>query len=191
MTIRGPLQVEEYRGGASRPLALLHQVVQALGEITIRVRDLGPDELGRAWWADNMIDLHREMDHTEWQSTLIHELLHLLRGPADLDDEEIEEATVEHLAEVYLLSDGGESLRLQRQTWRRDEIDLVSGGFNVVDPVPAPRTAEGPSPGPRHAVIVPSPRHALGDDPAAGPSLEADGEWVIGRARRFSRINQH
>jgi hypothetical protein len=81
------------------PIALvLREVLARRGEVTIRVADLSDvGFMGRTWFATQSIELDAGLPDEEWRPTLVHELLHLLRGPAGVENAAVEEVEVERL----------------------------------------------------------------------------------------------
>lgn len=81
-------------------LCLLTQLMRLLEQrpsgISIRLGDdLAPDELGCVDFMTNTITITATATLREFRSTLAHEFVHLLRGPALVGQEDAEEALVE------------------------------------------------------------------------------------------------
>lgn len=124
---------------------LLWSALEAHGEITLRAAEL-PGLLGETDFVRRTVTFARDLDPAQWRATLGHELLHLLRGPALVDDVEHEEAEVRRLTAQMLvptvaaLADAGSD-------WRREDVtriaaraavdeDTVAAGLGLPHPPP-------------------------------------------------------
>lgn len=85
-------------------LTTFHAALLQHGEIVIRVLD-DPEMDGLTTFGDHAIYIHRDLGPEKFRATLIHELLHLLRGPSGADPWSIarEEDTIEAaVAQMFL-----------------------------------------------------------------------------------------
>jgi hypothetical protein len=57
----------------------------------------------------------------EWRCTLLHELVHLARGPVPPDQADAEEDIVNHLTSLLLLPDA-EELIMRQGPWTREQM---------------------------------------------------------------------
>jgi len=83
----------------------LREALARHGEITIRIADL-PGMYG-ATFADNAIWIAHDLPSEQWRPTLVHELLHVLRGSfTDVDVEESHIRGIVEDVEALLLAAG-------------------------------------------------------------------------------------
>lgn len=75
-------------------LLLLRELLIAHGEVTIRRADLGA-LMGLTHFDENRVYLDASLQPGDWWETLLHELIHLRRGPAGCHLADVEEAHVE------------------------------------------------------------------------------------------------
>ena len=88
------------------------------GGVTIKTAELS-GALGMTLFASRVILLDPRQNDRQWRCTLLHELIHLCRGPVAPEDAEREEDIVSHLASLLLLPDGPQ---LATQFWTMDEM---------------------------------------------------------------------
>lgn len=76
-------------------LTHLCNLLDRLHSITIKRGDTAPDELGSVEFDARLITISRTATAGEFRATLAHEMVHLLRGPTYVDEEEAEERIVD------------------------------------------------------------------------------------------------
>jgi len=82
-------------------IAALHEALDAVPELCVRKADLPPSRHGHIHYPSNTITIARHADLPLFSSALMHELVHLRRGPGFVDEVAWEEARV--LRETALL----------------------------------------------------------------------------------------
>lgn len=75
-------------------LAALHDALDILPGLAIRKGTLPPKQYGRIHYPTNTITIATEADVPTFASALMHELVHLKRGPGYADEIAVEEALV-------------------------------------------------------------------------------------------------
>jgi len=71
--------------------AFMLDLLRQLPDITIRLGELGAATYGAVSFASRTITISNCVTPNEFRSTLVHELVHLARGPAYVGDEDLEE----------------------------------------------------------------------------------------------------
>lgn len=137
---------------ATCPLTLLRRVIAERGHVTLRLADLdelpGGPGLGHTSFEDGVVDLHHDQTDGQWRASLLHELVHLLRGPAHATGAAIEERVVQRQTALQLVPIGPALGEIPR-AWQSDELHEIAARAGV-DPgtvrdavmspvVPAPR----------------------------------------------------
>jgi hypothetical protein len=112
------------------PIALgLREVLARDGEVTIRTADLRPGRYGETHFVDRLISLATDLPDGEWRPTLVHELLHLIRGPVRLRDADTEETEVERITQdverlLVAARTRGDYMRPYQREWLRERREL-------------------------------------------------------------------
>lgn len=143
-------------GAADRAVCLattLRQALQRHGEITIRERDLR-GLMGLTAFESKTVTLDPDLDPGEWRATLVHELLHLLRGPVPHRLADTEEAVIRRETGQTLVP-GAAELAESRPTWTADEMQSLAARYQVdrgvIEDAISPPTLPFPIPAPRPA----------------------------------------
>lgn len=144
--------------GALQLVTLLRQAL-ARGPITITNGDLA-GLLGVTTYADRTVVLDQTQDDRTWYVSLVHELLHLVRGPVAPDQVQAEEEAVEHATASMLVRNASALARLAHR-WTRPQMRILAAGYQVdLDTV---TVALNP---PTRPMLVVRPRH-VGSDAVA------------------------
>lgn len=97
---------------------LLQDVLRERGSVTFTVGpDLESDRYAETVFATSTVTFDPDLDQVEFTESVCHELLHVLRGPALVDEEEAEEAEVERLATGLLY--GADDVFIDQDAHRR------------------------------------------------------------------------
>lgn len=90
-------------------MSLLQAVLEQHGTVTLRavkkfraVDGLPATRVGETSFGTNRVSVRRDLDPTLFLHTLTHELVHLQRGPALVDEVHAEETVVEDQAQTLL-----------------------------------------------------------------------------------------
>lgn len=112
-------------------LRLVNTLRNALrdGPITITTADLD-GILGVTMFADRTIALSDDQDDETWRTTLVHELLHLIRGPVAPDQTQDEEEAIEHATAVLMVPNGAVLAGLQNR-WTRQQMCVLAAAHRV------------------------------------------------------------
>lgn len=71
--------------------AFMLELLRHLPDVTVRLGELGADTYGAVSFVNRTITISNCVTPNEFRSTLVHELVHLWRGPAYVGDEDLEE----------------------------------------------------------------------------------------------------
>lgn len=106
----------------------LRDVLVRHGDLTIRMADLN-GALGRTQFATRTVHLAPGQSLPEMRSTLVHELVHLLRGPVPRRLAATEEVAVQHQTARILVPDGPELAA--RRRWTDEDMQELAARYLV------------------------------------------------------------
>lgn len=69
------------------------------GSVTISTADDLGDLMGLTTFDGQLVELAADLNPDEWRTTLVHELLHVLRGPCGRENVDAEELHIERLVD--------------------------------------------------------------------------------------------
>ncbi|MFC5993516.1 ImmA/IrrE family metallo-endopeptidase [Pseudonocardia hispaniensis] len=106
----------------------LYDVLTRRGGLSIRMADLD-GALGFTEFRSQTVYLATGMTVAELRSTLVHELVHLLRGPVPRRLVGTEEVAVQHQTARILVPDGAELAEQRR--WTEDDLQELAARYRV------------------------------------------------------------
>lgn len=109
---------------------LFHAALHRTGQITIRLAYLPAEDAGRCNYADGTIYVSADLGPAEMRSTVVHELVHLSRGPVHGRHSHIEEVIVEQAAAEALIPQAAELATIEHR-WTNDEIGRLAASYGV------------------------------------------------------------
>lgn len=125
------LNTVTHRSAPPETRAVLDTLRSALarGPVTITTADLD-GLMGVTLFPERTVAISPDLDAGEFRATLVHELLHLIRGPVTADLIDAEEEAVERATADLLVPNAAALTRLPHR-WTRPQMALLAESFGA------------------------------------------------------------